>query len=600
MLSRILKAGFTLFVFLSSAGLPCPAAVVADVTNSSAKLDPRVREYVLPTQIIWHSSPPNCVLENPEQLLKPYAGQLTLGDNSNCVLAHQGKPPGILLDFGRELHGGIQIAVADLKASSKESKTTRLRVRFGESVGEAMSQLGGEDDATNDHAVRDETILVPWLGTAEIGNTGFRFVRIDLVEPGTMVALKAVRAVFLHRDLPYLGSFRCNDERLNRIWSTGAYTVFLNLQDYVWDGIKRDRLVWIGDMHPETSTIGAVFGNLDIVPASLDLIRHETPLPNWMNGISSYSLWWMIIQRDWFRQTGDLPVLRNQSAYLAGLVTELSKYIGTNGAENLPEQRFLDWPSSENKKAIHAGLQSLMILAFEAGSDMAAILDDQATAQKCREALARLHKHTPDHGESKQAAALMALAGLGDAARLNRDVLAKDGAKRLSTFYGYYVLQARAKAGDYQGCLDNIRDYWGAMLDFGATTFWEDFNLEWTTNAARIDEMAPPGKKDIHGDFGAYCYKGFRHSLCHAWASGPTAWLSEHVLGVQFVEPGGSTIRVEPHLGDLQWVEGTFPTRKGLLKIRHEKQADGTVKSDIQAPPGVFITQPNQKAEPTK
>jgi hypothetical protein len=58
---------------------------------------------------------------------------------------------------------------------------------------------------------------------------------------------------------------------------------------------------------------------------------------------------------------------------------------------------------------------------------------------------------------------------------------------------------------------------------------------------------------------------------------------------VRFVEPGGTTVRVEPHLGDLQWVEGTFPTPKGLLKIRHEKQPDGTVKSDIQAPAGVKI-----------
>jgi hypothetical protein len=31
------------------------------------------------------------------------------------------------------------------------------------------------------------------------------------------------------------------------------------MQEYLWDGIKRDRLVWIGDMYPEVSTIHAVF-----------------------------------------------------------------------------------------------------------------------------------------------------------------------------------------------------------------------------------------------------------------------------------------------------------------------------------------------------
>lgn len=27
------------------------------------------------------------------------------------------------------------------------------------------------------------------------------------------------------------------------------------------------------------------------------------------------------------------------------------------------------------------------------------------------------------------------------------------------------------------------------MLDLGATTFWEDFDINWKKNAARIDEL---------------------------------------------------------------------------------------------------------------
>ena len=583
-------AAIALGLLLASPAHGAPGTSLGEPPSGPrATPDPRVREYVLPARVLWQSPAEGCVIENAEQLLQPFSGQITLDNRTACILRHKGQAPGILLDFGRELHGGLQLAVADLHPMSKDSKTTRVRIRFGESAAEAMSELGGETDATNDHAVRDQTLLLPWLGAAELGNTGFRFVRIDLVEPNSFLALKSVRAVYLHRDLPALGSFRCSDARLDRIWATGAYTVFLNLQDYVWDGIKRDRLVWIGDMHPETSTIGAVFGSLPVVPASLDLIRGETPLPKWMNGISSYSMWWIIIQRDWYRQGGDLAYLRRQRTYLAGLLDELARHIGPDGAEALPEMRFMDWPSSGNKRAIHAGLQSLMILAFQAGGELAATLGEPALQQNCAATVTRLRRHVPDHGNSKQAAALMALAGLGDPARLNREVMAVDGAQRLSTFYGYYVLEARAKAGDYQGCLDILRQFWGAMLDLGATTFWEDFNLDWLPNAGRIDELVPPGKRDIHGAYGAYCYKGFRHSLCHGWASGPTAWLSAHVLGVQIVKPGGAVVRIVPHLGDLTWVEGTFPTARGVIQIRHDRQADGTVKSKIKAPPGVKI-----------
>ena len=551
--------------------------------------DRRVRDYILPARVLWQSPPEGCAVRDAEFLLRPFNGQISLADPSGCILNNNGKAPGILLDFGRELQGGIQLAVAGLLPSSGQSKNAHVRIRFGESAAEAMSELGGEANAASDYSVRDETPLLPRFGTVEFGNTGFRFIRIDLVESNSFVVLKAVRAVFVHSDLPALGSFRCNDERLNRIWAAGAYTVFLNMQDYVWDGIKRDRLVWAGDLHPETSTIGAVFGNVPVVPASLDFVRLETPLPNWMNGFSSYSLWWLIIQRDWYLQNGDLAYLRQQQAYFTGLLRQMKKHIGPDGAETLPGTRFLDWPSSYNKKVIHAGLQALMVLAFEAGGEMAAALGDSATAVECAEAVTCLRKHLPEHGNSKSAAALMVLAGLGDAARFNREVMGVDGAKRMTTFTGYYVLQARAKADDYQGCLDNIRDFWGAMLDLGATTFWEDFDLDWLPNAARIDELVPPGRKDIHGAGGAYTYKGFRQSLCHGWASGPTAWLSQHVLGVQVVEAGCKTVRIVPHLGDLQWAEGCFPTPNGVIKIRHEKQADGTIKSDIQAPPGVRV-----------
>jgi hypothetical protein len=567
--------------------VPLPKPIQDLDVDGRVTADPRVRRYIMPRKVLWVSPAEQCKVENSENLLRPGSGQITLDNKTGTTLRHQGKAPAVLLDFGFEMHGGIQILVA----GSTKNQPVQLRVRFGESATEAMSELGDEKNATNDHAVRDQTCLVPWLGSHEIGNTGFRFVRIDLLSTNAYVLIKNIRAVFLYRDLPYLGSFESNDPRLNRIWKVGAYTVHLNMQDYVWDGIKRDRLVWIGDMHPETMTINSVFGDVDVVRSSLDLIREDTPLPKWMNGISSYSMWWVLIHHSTYQYHGNLAYVEAQRDYLKQLLNQLINCIGPDNGEKLPEMRFLDWPTrgSGNKDAIHAGLHSLLVMTLQAGAELCGAIKETETKERCEEAAARMKQHIPNHGNSKQAAALMALAGLGDATTLNRQVLAVDGPKRMSTFYGYYVLQARAKACDYQGALDVIRDYWGGMLDYGATTFWEDFDLDWTQDAARIDELTPPGKKDLHGDFGAHCYKNFRHSLCHGWASGPTAWLSEHVLGVQVVEPGCKVIRLQPHLGDLEWVEGTFPTPKGVLKIRHEKRPDGTIKTKYDAPSGVKV-----------
>ena len=127
------------------------------------------------------------------------------------------------------------------------------------------------------------------------------------------------------------------------------------------------------------------------------------------------------------------------------------------------------------------------------------------------------------------------------------------------------------------------------MLDLGATSFWEDFNVDWIENASRIDQIVPEGKVDLHATYGAYCYKGFRQSLAHGWASGPTPWLTEHVLGIQVLAPGCKIIKIEPHLGNLKFAEGTFPTPFGILKVKHIKLLNGKIKSTINAPAGIKI-----------
>ena len=122
----------------STAALPRPLQTT-DLAPR-AQFDPRVRHYIAPKRIVWQSHEDGAVVESPDNLLQPDNGQITLDNRSACTLRHNGKAPGLLLDFGRELSGGLQIAVADLKPSSKDSKTVRLRVRFGESVSEAMSE----------------------------------------------------------------------------------------------------------------------------------------------------------------------------------------------------------------------------------------------------------------------------------------------------------------------------------------------------------------------------------------------------------------------------------------------------------------------------
>ena len=532
-------------------------------------------EYLMPTRIVCSSGD----LQGTDNLLKPYCGQVS---TTEPVVTLFRPGSSVLLDFGKEIQGGIQI----VRAMSGSHKAARFRLCLGESVSEALSDVDAPGStATNDHSARDMEVSVPWLGTLDIGNSGFRFARIDLLEGEEDVTILAIRAISRYRDLPYLGSFRCSDERLNRIWQTGAYTVHLNMQDYLWDGIKRDRLVWIGDMDVEVMTVSTVFGDQPVVRKSLDYVRDGTPAGEWMNGMCSYSLWWIIMQHHLYHWYGDLGYLKEQEAYLGALLHQVMAC--TEGdREAYKGRRFIDWPTNDKPEVIHAGLQALTVMALEAGAEMAGCLGDDALRQECSETATRLRGYVPDTVGSSQAAALLSCVGMLDAETASQIILG-NGPASCTSFMGYFLLEALARGGHYAEAMQMIDSYWGRMLDLGATTFWEDFNYTDGLDAAPIDEIVPEGRFDIHADGGAWCYVGLRHSLCHGWASGPTPWLSRHVLGIEPVGTGFRKVRIEPHLGDLEWAEGTFPTPYGVIEVHHRKNADGSVSSRVKLPRGI-------------
>ncbi len=558
-----------------------------------AQDDELKRTYLSPVRVLWTSDTSGKLIKNKGVLLGPGNSQSEMTKRSVfCSITSTEKDTSsILLDYGQELHGGIQLVFG----GSSRREPSLVRIRFGESVGEANSNTNNSEwlkgFSTDDHAKRDIIMEVPRTGLIEIGNTGFRFVRIDLLQPNTTITLKEARAVFRYRDIEYLGSFNSSDERLNKIWMTGAYTTHLNMQEYLWDGIKRDRLVWLGDFHPELKTIACVFGYNEVVPRSLDLACEQFPLPAWMNGMSSYSMWYLIIHHDWYMQNGDLDFLKKHRQYITGLIEQINSKIAEDGSETLSPFRFLDWPSTPNTKGVEAGYRALLVWALKDAEKLCRILNESRSEEICRYAVEKLNRKILDSNGLKQAAALMSIAGLTDPFKACKEVIAVDGAKRFSTFYGLYMLDALAMSGMYGDALNIIDEYWGGMLDMGATSFWEDFDVEWMKNSARIDELTPQGMNDVHGNFGDYCYPGYRKSLCHGWSSGVTAWLTENVLGIKILEPGCKVLKIDPHLSNLKWVEGSYPTPYGIVRVKHTRQENGKIETVIQAPKEIHVVQ---------
>ncbi|MBR5527739.1 MAG: alpha-L-rhamnosidase [Clostridia bacterium] len=543
--------------------------------------------YIRPTRIVWH----NEKATDCQNIIVNDDHQMMAGESVN-VRNHAWIAPGgaVLIDFGKEICGGVKLFVRVMKDDEgKDKMDVSLRLRFGESANEAMAELH-ESGTTNDHNPRDFTVQSGVMSMAEFGYTGFRFVRIDNVDEKNTLLLQTVNAYAYFRDIEYKGSFRCDDEILNNVFDTAAYTLHLCMQDYIWDGIKRDRLVWIGDMYPEVATLCSVFGDDVTVRRSLDIVRDHTAPDKFMNTIITYNAWWVLCHYRYFMQNGDIAYLREQHIRLVELTRQLSEFIREDGSFDAKYSWALfDWPSNHSREMSDSGVHAIFKLTFEAAAFMLEELHDSENAAFCAETAKKIASFDYPDYDYKQIAAMRVFAGLRRADDENKRLLSQNGASGISTFLGMFTFGAMSEAGNTEGAVECIKGMYGKMLEIGATSFWEDFDPAWCDGAGRIDELTPEGLDDIHGDRGAYCYVGFRHSLCHGWSSGVAAYMSEYLLGIKIKAPGCRKVEISPCKCGLKYIEGTYPTPYGEIFVRHTLCADGKYKTSYTAPKEVEV-----------
>ena len=121
-----------------------------------------------------------------ENLFRKQALQIWLAEKKTTVF---GDGDYVILDFGAELCGGIRIL-------THRGKDTPVRIRFGESLTECCSEIGGEQNATNDHSLRDLTVHLQNFSDMSFGQTGFRFVRLDFGGEAKIKSVVAENRIF--------------------------------------------------------------------------------------------------------------------------------------------------------------------------------------------------------------------------------------------------------------------------------------------------------------------------------------------------------------------------------------------------------------------
>ena len=305
-----------------------------------------MKEYVFPVGVVASEK-----VGDDQKLLVKKPLQIGLTELVTTKVADGGY---LILDFGQQMCGSVRILTFQAENAS-------VRIRFGESLTECCAELGGERNATNDHALRDFTVALPKYSDMTFGNTGFRFVRLDVTGS---IELKSVVAVNHILKKPAIYQYSGNDPLITQIFDVAKRTVDLCVANgYVWDGVKRDRLVWIGDIHPQMLALTALYGKSTQVERSLDFVKEQTPLPGWMNRYPMYSMWWIIILADYYENTGAEAFTKRQLGYLQGLIDQLEQHVLEDGSLNY-HRYFVDWPTRHQPDELH-GARAINVIAVK-------------------------------------------------------------------------------------------------------------------------------------------------------------------------------------------------------------------------------------------
>jgi hypothetical protein len=503
---------------------------------------------------------------------------------------------GILVDFGCETMG-----YPILKDITGEGE---IHLYYGESREEAtdtahaetLDKIRFDKDFVTDLASRHTTSRHKDY-TLE-GSKALRYIYIETHGP-VCVGGFGIDYEYSPFDIRHSGSFRCNDEELNRIWDVSAYTMDLTTREFFTDGIKRDRWIWSGDAIQSYLMNYYLRFDTECVKRTIRQLRGKDPVTAHVNTIMDYTFFWFKSILDLYDYTGDEMFIREMYPRMRTLMDYCLQRTDENGlmAGHSDDWIFVDWVDfSMHKRGALSFEQLLFSKALETMAHCAALLAAhplpeppqgsltteqyhsdslhysdlaQSVMEKTRALFwseeRQAYLHALEDGELNEMvtkfpnifAILYGYANKEEQEGIRRHVLLNEKIEQITTPYmRFYELAALCMTGEHAMVLKEIKSYWGGMLHKGATTFWEKYVPE----ESGTEHLAMYGRR-------------YGKSLCHSWGASPIYLLGKYFLGVRPVKAGYEEFSVAPVFGGLKWMEGTVPTPNGLISVcMDEKQ----------------------------
>jgi len=443
-----------------------------------------------------------------------------------------------VLDFGDHYVGHLTLKLGH-KGSHPDAPAW-LELKFCESPRELDETLEGYHGWISKGWVQVERIHVDVLpAIVELPRRyAFRYVRVDVMALSGKYQLTLEDAwaeTTTSADDGAVEPLR-GDARDAAIDRVALRTLRSSMQGVFEDGPKRDRRLWLGDLRLQALANYATYRNNDLVKRCLYLFAGVTDdtgrLPACLfmepeieaddTFMFDYALFFNPVLLEYLRQTDDgetarelLPVALRQ--------LELSEERFDGDLVRDSDQLgwcFVDWNLNLNKQAsaqaiwlycAKAALELCSRLGADAPGGLSAWIERrrQAMLDQLYDADRALFVSGAGRQVSWASQVWAILAGViggGDAARcLDAVKAAPEAVGMVTPYMMHHYIEALCRAGRGPEAREAMREYWGAMVDLGADTFWELFNPD-------DPDESPYGSPVVN-------------SYCHAWSCTPTWFL---------------------------------------------------------------------------
>ena len=371
-----------------------------------------------------------------------------------------------------------------------------------------------------------------------------------------------VKVVPVGRRRPVKGRIVTDNARWRKMVEVGERTLALCSNDFLVDGIKRDRLPWGGDLTVSLMADAYVYGDAEIARRTLSVMdAYEGDV----NGIVTYSMWTVVSHDLYQLYFGDAQFLRDRWWRIKARVNDLmSRTDETGFVVRGLDWVFVDWAKPKSDTALqmiwYGSLQAAARLADRVGDPQAD--DYRALAAKIRESLNRLAWDEPrglyraDPTDAavfgRQANIFAVVFGVADDRQSVRigDELAQDRLPPVGTPYVFgWEMVALARTGHAGAFFSGLERIFGGMLDNGATTYWESYD-----------------PKETGDERYAFYGRPWAKSLCHVWSAWPAFIFVSEGLGIRPTADGWRAWSYRPLQG-CENLKAEIPTPNGILRV---------------------------------